>query len=535
VGARLFGSLVLSCAIACSSPPPPDPPPFPELPARHRDGPSILVVGIDGADWNVIHELWDQGRLPHLRRLAQDGAQAELGTDYGASPVIWSTIATGRPPEVHGITDFVAATDRGSVPVSSSLRRVPALWNIASRARLRTAVLGWWASWPAEEVAGVVVSDRAHLALDRIVYPENYLESFLLEREKARSGNPGFGGALSEPDVWMEDGAERDRIVAHEARRLVGLGFDLFLVYFRAVDIASHRYWKYLEPRHYPSVTEVEARESAHVIPTVYDATDQAIGEILAASPQANVFVISDHGFISGPEQAFVNLSAERLLERLGFLVRNGDAVDFSRSVAYPFESPDHARKKKFRISKEGREPSGMVRAKDVPDALAELTRALAEITYDNGTPVFQIRGRDLDAKADLVAEVNITDPTLEIVADGRKYEDVVLYVNRISGTHGRKTHGIFIAAGPDVLPGARLDGITIFDVAPTILYALGLPTADDFSGKPRVELFQKEFRNRHPVRTLPSWGTMSSWGVESSPVDSKILEELRALGYLEP
>ncbi len=531
---RIVGVVLLLHAFACDAPRPAATE-LPELPRRTRKGPPVVVIGIDGAEWKVIRRLWQEGRLPHLRRLAEEGTATELGTDYGASPVIWSTIATGRPPEVHGITDFAVETETGTVPVSSSLRRVPALWNMASRARLRTAVLGWWASWPAEDVAGVVVSDRAHLLADRIVHPPSYLESFLVQRDAAGRSYPGFSGLTKARDLWMDDSATRDRIMAHEARRLVGLGFDLFLTYFRSVDVASHRYWKAFEPEHYPSATEEEIETEGGVIPAVYDATDEAIGDILAAAPpEANVFVISDHGFFAGPEERFVNLNSERLLEHLGLLVRNGQAVDFARSVAYPVESPLHARTKKFRISVAGREPGGRIAERGLGAAVRDLSKTLQSVTYANGKPVFRIRRAAREMRADLVAEVNVDDPTLEILVGTTSYADVVVYIDRISGTHDRRHHGIFIARGPDLLPGASAEGITILDVAPTILFALGLPVAEDFPGEPKEELFREEFRKRHPLRTVPTWGTMETWGVESSPVDSRILDELRALGYIE-
>jgi len=506
---------------------------LPPLPPRGRQGAPILVIGIDGAEWSVIRRLWDEGRLPHLRRLAEEGTSSDLRTDYGVSPVVWTTIATGRRPEAHGITDFVVETPRGTVPVSSSLRKVPALWNMASRARLRTGVVGWWASWPAEEITGIAVTDRAHLMDDRIVYPPRYLETFLAERERAESEIPGFDGGRGELDAWMADAATRDRITAHEARRLARRGFDLLLVYFRGVDVASHRYWKEWEPERYPSVSAEDVAEKKGVIPAVYDATDEAIGRILAESPDANVFVVSDHGFVAGPEEHFVNLKADRLLEHLGFLVRDGKSVDFTRSVAYTVQSPNHAREKKLRLSVAGREPGGRVAPGDVGKESRRLAGALAAVTYANRQPVFHVRPARPGEDVDLVAEVRVENPTLEIVAGGETLDDVVLYLNTISGTHNGSTDGIFIARGPDLAPGALADGISIFDVAPTVLYSLGLPVAADFPGEAWTTLFGDGFRERHPLKTIPSWGTMATWKAESSPVDSEIVEALRALGYL--
>jgi hypothetical protein len=172
---------------------------------------------------------------------------------------------------------------------------------------------------------------------------------------------------------------------------------------------------------------------------------------------------------------------------------------------------------------------------REVAGAIRDLSRALRRVTYANGTPVFHVRRPAPGMAADLVAQVNVEDPTLEVRVGDATYRDVVLYIDRISGTHDKRHHGIFIARGPDLVAGASLAGITILDVAPTLLYALGLPAAEDFPGKVKEDLFQEGFRKLHPLRTVPTWGTMETWGVESSPIDSRILDELRALGYIDP
>jgi predicted AlkP superfamily phosphohydrolase/phosphomutase len=496
--------------------------------------PPLVVVGIDGGEWAVVRRLWGEGKLPHLRRLAEEGASGVLETAYGASPVIWTTIATGRTPQEHGITDFVVATEAGSVPVSSAVRRVPALWSMASRAGKRTAVLGWWASWPAEEIDGVVVSDRVHLTDDRAVFPAGEWPEVEGAREAARTRQDGFTGGLTGKDPWIEDGAVRDRIVASQARRLAAQGFDLLLAYFRSVDIASHRYWKYFEAERYPGMLRRARERGADVIPTVYEATDRALGEIVAACPTGtNVLVVSDHGFVAGPENPFVFLKTERLLEHLGLLVRDGEAVDFARSVAYPVDSPGHSRLKLLRLSRAGREPGGRITAARADDELDRVARLLESVRYQGGAPVFRVQRTELPAQADLAAEVSLQQPSLAVRVGGETYDDVVGYINSISGTHNATTHGLWVAWGPDIARGAAVEAMSVVDVAPTILYALGLPVADDFAGKARTELFTESFRSRRRLRAIPSWGTMASWRVETSPVDAKIVDELRALGYL--
>ena len=148
----------------------------------------VVVVGIDGASWSVIEQLWSTGRLPHLRQLAESGVTSRLTPVANPSPVIWTSMATGVLPERHGITNFVVNTEAGQVPVSSALRRVPAIWNMVSAAQRRVAVLGWWASWPAEEVSGIVVSDRAGADIDRAFHPPGFRSEFLSIVEEDAGG-----------------------------------------------------------------------------------------------------------------------------------------------------------------------------------------------------------------------------------------------------------------------------------------------------------------------------------------------------------
>ncbi|HEV8579727.1 MAG TPA: alkaline phosphatase family protein [Thermoanaerobaculia bacterium] len=489
----------------------------------------LLIIGIDGGEWKVIRRLWSEGELPNLKKIADRGATATLRTAYNSSPVIWTTIATGVTPPVHGITDFVVATPQGDVPISSAVRKVPALWNMLSRAGRRVAVLGWWGSWPAEEINGVVLSDRALLDLDARVSPVSYLPHFLAELRRAEA-DPGL--------FFNDDAQRRDRVMARCAARLVREGYDLVLLYFRSPDIVSHNEWKYFEPEKFAAVDPRELAKRRDRIPRIYEAVDREIGRILAAAPpETNVLVLSDHGFHAAPHEdvkALIDMDA--VLERLGYLARRDGVVDFSRTRVYTYGTPDFRRGKMLRFAAAGREPGGSVRPEEREALRRRLEADLAKVTNDYGEPIFlvrEVRPRRGE-EGDFVAAVRLGRMTPTVRIEGRPFPEAIRGLGRISGTHGPSTDGVFLASGPDIDPAAHLEGIHVHDIAPTILYGLGLPVAEDFAGKPRMDLFNAEFRRTHPLRTIRTWGKRQEGGAaRTSRADAELLNELRALGYI--
>jgi predicted AlkP superfamily phosphohydrolase/phosphomutase len=488
----------------------------------------LLLVGIDGGEWSVVRALWEQDRLPTLRALAARGSSAELRTAYGPSPVIWTTMATGLVPAEHGITDFVVATPRGDVPVSSTLRRAPALWNMLSERDRRVAVLGWWATWPAETVRGVVVSDRYGLTRDGAVAPPEFAQRVAaLEGLDARDGAGRFASLATPGEVGA-----RDRTMAVVAHELVGARerYDLVLLYFRGVDVVSHGAWKYWRPERFPPIAAAELEARREDVPRAYEAVDRALGRVLEAAgglDRINVLVVSDHGFRAQvPEEVGFFLDFDRVLERLGFLVRSGDGVDREASLAWTVASPHHERTKKVRLAPPGRAATQR-----------RLESELGRVAFADGRPAFRLRApRPSEAAegADTVAVVE--DPAVpgSLRLDGAPWPESGWSVWAVSGTHRPRTHGLLIAAGPDLARGADLGRVSIHDVAPTVLYALGLPYGRDFAGRPVAALFTAEFRARTPLRAIDTWGRRAAGGPADSPADGALLEQLRALGYLD-
>ena len=74
----------------------------------------VLLIGWDAADWKVIHPLMDAGKMPNVQRLVENGAMGQIATLHPPlSPMLWTSIATGKRPFKHGIHGFREPTADG--------------------------------------------------------------------------------------------------------------------------------------------------------------------------------------------------------------------------------------------------------------------------------------------------------------------------------------------------------------------------------------------------------------------------------------
>ena len=125
--------------------------------------PRVIFVGLDGADWQLLDRFIADGSMPNLAALVREGDRGVLLTQHPPlSPLVWTTMMTGASPLEHRVLDFTRfhPSTHQREPITSDERAVPALWNMVSSAGRHADVYGLWATYPAEIVNGVVVSDR---------------------------------------------------------------------------------------------------------------------------------------------------------------------------------------------------------------------------------------------------------------------------------------------------------------------------------------------------------------------------------------
>ncbi len=292
----------------------------------------VLVLGLDGLEWKLIMPWIQEGRLPNIQRLMRAGAWGVMDTiEPMLSPLIWTSMATGFPPEIHGILDFVEidSTTEEYRPITGRNRRVPALWNIASAFSRNASVIGWWATWPAEHVNGVMVSDRLYYTLTsdidpsvfrndppQMVFPATETAKFAAIRDRSVReadwqrvrafmdvSQPTFRQAV-ESERGLADPVDGfRRILAAtstyfgSALEVAGTTPDLFMVYIQATDEINH----VLAPFVAPPVAEVSEQDAAiyaAAVPPYFEHVDQWIGRLLETCPLSDysILLVSDHG-----------------------------------------------------------------------------------------------------------------------------------------------------------------------------------------------------------------------------------------------
>jgi len=408
----------------------------------------VRVIAIDGFDLRIFEELSGSGRVPALTAALQ-GTLAQLDQrpgEAGDPARVWTTVATGQPPEIHavqGLETRRVAGVQGSVHVaelsplarairgttdlvrltrpaiaSGIERRAKTFWEVAAEAGLRTAVVNWWATWPARPDAGIVLSDRATLRLeyggqlDAEISPET-LYAPLRQRWptiKARAGAMATEALNRPADAAMaallQRSAELDAIQLVLLSDVATPVSDLSVVYLPGLDIAQHA-----------------LLGAQHALP--------------------------------GAQHT---------------LPRGGQAALAASAIAARLEA--------------------------LKDYYAALDHMLASVLKP--------------ATDELV--IVVTEP------------------GRVTAEGGAR----MAARGTAVRPRSPTAGAAT-SVAPTILYALGVPIGRDLTGGPLLEMFTEQFTGRYPVRFVATYGQPIPTSAlrEGRPLDQEMIDRLRSLGYV--
>jgi predicted AlkP superfamily phosphohydrolase/phosphomutase/Flp pilus assembly protein TadD len=295
----------------------------------------LLLVGWEAADWKVVKPLLAAGDLPNLASLIAAGVHGNQAAIYPAlSPILWTSIATGKRPGKHGIHGFIepAEDGRNVRPASSLGRRTKAFWNILNQHGRRSIVVGWLPSHPAEPLAGAMVSNRfllqtgddPQMPLPRgAVWPPEQAEA--LARKRVRATEISSDTLRLFAPSWYRINQSDDGSVCDLAAIIAGtmsihaaatslmesMEWDLAAVCYAGIDQFSDHFLR-ADAAKAMAVRRAGSAGLADIVANAYRYHDVLLGRLISlAGPESAVMVISDRGIRSDapPDEIPTHLS----------------------------------------------------------------------------------------------------------------------------------------------------------------------------------------------------------------------------------
>lgn len=284
----------------------------------------VLLIGWDAADWKVIDSLIEEGEMPTLERMINNGVMGNLATlDPPYSPMLWTSIATGKYPDKHGVLGFIETdpTSGKIRSVSSTSRKVKAIWNILTQKGYKTSSVAWWPSHPAEPINGVMVSNQFQKATKDTgdawkiqpgtIHPaektKEYKEMRIHPSELTAAHILPFVPQGAKVDQEKDERisglakvlAETASVQAAATKAMEEEDWDFMAVYFDGIDHFSHGFMNFHPPK-MDDISQEMFEIYKDVVKGAYKFHDMMLErQLQLAGPDATVILISDHGFHS--------------------------------------------------------------------------------------------------------------------------------------------------------------------------------------------------------------------------------------------
>lgn len=517
----------------------------------------ILLIGVDGGCWSVLHRAMDAGVMPALKEMKdRGGSGALLSTIPPKTPAAWAAFQTGKNPGANGVFDFAwwDRQSRKNIYVSSaSLHET--LWDLAGRAGKRICAINVPMTYPPKAVEGNLVTGILTPSLEsEFTYPASLKKELLqavpgyhifnlknLQTETVHKNPAGFLDRMTE---IMEN---RSRAAVFLMQREP---FDLFMVHFQVNDVVQHALWGFMNPDH----PDYDASICRMVFERFYKKLDEKIRQLCevfgrGAEGPVTTVVLSDHGFQTHlkrvnlgwwlVQQGFLKtrkIPLRRRLERLRRRLQGKKEIlkaDFlwDESSVYSFSRGNDGF---LYFLEEDPEKRKIIQAR-----LRPLLDALSD--PDTGRPlVKEIHTREAIYRGEYVDRMPdwVIVPTDGYSFTGNylpKQKKLFQPVRRQTDFHVGMHHaeGILLVSGPAVKPGMQVSGARLIDLAPTLLALLGVPIPKEVEGRVLSELFEETLQAQVAQTSQDQTAPESSTVYSQEDVD-KIQQRLRDLGYIE-
>lgn len=505
-----------------------------------------LIIGLDGATWDVMDPLIHQGRLPNISRLMGEGAYGTLISLEGyISPALWATIDTGKIPEKHGVLDFY---DDSKEHVKATR-----IFDILAGDTGKIGLFRWYSTYPPNPNQGFTIPSsmapgpdtfpkelefitrlrsinnmKGYVNVAATLLMNGVRMSSLISAAKAAIYRMTLGSR--HPGAYYHQLFAEARIYTDVFARLArDYDPDFAAILFYYIDAIEHRYWKYIDPGAFVGVDAAKVRKYNHVIPSAYVLADELIGRILRYIPRkATVVVVSDHGQKAAAEEekgVGYRPKSEIILRELGLYDDVYPTVLCNEMILRSVKSKDEV----------------------ILDHIQELFENIS--IKETGLPLYEVRqpgDRTIRVRlrlAHINAAAHVLANKTVLFGNGRKValKDVVDLSSgetfeNLSGAHA--INGIFIIRGENVKKNFRSPDAKLVDIVPTLLALNRKPVGRDMDGEVLEGIIESEFLRTNPVTYVDSYDIHLD---DERPMpkvltddERKMLEDrLRALGYL--
>jgi predicted AlkP superfamily phosphohydrolase/phosphomutase len=547
-----------------------------------------LIIGLDGATWTLLRPWIDQGHLPNLARLVREGASGPLTTTIPpVSASAWVSFATGCNPGKHGAFDFVfpqpGGYDIGVINVK--VRGVPPFWKSIEDAGGQVGLMSVPITYPPQPIKGFTVNGfLVPNEQSQYTYPPELKEE--LKREGQRWPLHEFEGNRSRhPGRFLQDMLDFD---VTRTDTIIWLmqhkPWDTLACVLKTPDTVHHEIWHIIDPTH-PRYDAELNRQFAPAVLDYFKKIDECVGRLIAAAPPDTfVAIMSDHG--GGPFHKFFHVNnwlaqqgllkfkrtplslVKRALFNLGFTpiatlkivnflrmgrlrrrVKRGRGRGMLKRLFLSFGDVDWSRTKAFAVGNfgqiyinvKGQRSQGIVEPGVEYDAVRDqiIKSALALRDPDGGDQVIAtVYKKEELYTGDRVAVA----PDLILHTERSKYVSFghadfgsnKLLEPSIGQTGHHTMDGIVVLRGEGVLANTAIKG-NIIDIAPTVLYSLGLPIPAIMDGQVIQSAFSAEYLAAHPIVQAAADKSASSGSTHaySEEDEAQVMDRLRELGYV--
>lgn len=506
----------------------------------------VVVLFLDGGTWTVIDPLLEAGKLPNLKKLIKKGARANFkSTIPPLTSFVWPSILTGKWAGKHGVYNFYSLDEKNNLKLNKKYKETNIdeytsnkyLWDFLTEKRIRSIFLDVPMTFPPKEVEGILISVPPHSIENDFTFPSGYKEKLLKKfpqydfrlRYRAGDDERSKSKLFKEICSFLKSRFEvTDYLLKNEQ-------WDFFITDLVASDHVQHWFWKNMDKSHpYHSKSS-----SSNNVCEVYQLMDNFIGRLREDLPKDTLFIVaSDHGFgkyiqdfnmnkwlqdqgylfFKKNKQHFFKNSLKKIgvtpsnISQLIFKLKLGgllkyflnpkimsnmankfslmyENIDMSKTVAYSYGycGPIYLNKKLLGNKYE--------------EAMKELVNKLQLIKdpVDNKRLITKTwRREELYPGPE---NENLPDITVNMqdfsygCSSLFAFKSDKLFSNPItfkSGEH--KTQGFFVISGDGVKKGSN-HNLEVVDFLPTLLSLYGCKIPPGLDGKPKLELFEKNFK----------------------------------------